>query len=72
MTDETLDLKRAAELLAVHPNTVKKHARSGKIPGWKVGGQWRFRKNTLERRLSPPVPPTEAEREPAAATSAAA
>lgn len=38
----TLDLKQAARLLRMHPVTLMKKARSGEIPGAKVGKQWVF------------------------------
>jgi excisionase family DNA binding protein len=38
-----------AKYLRVHPYTVKRLARANKIPGFKVGGQWRFRKDEIDR-----------------------
>jgi len=37
-----------AKYLRVHPYTVKRLARAGKIPGFKVGDQWRFDVKTIE------------------------
>ena len=37
-----LDSQQAAELMRVHPETVKRRARSGEIPGMKFGKLWRF------------------------------
>lgn len=37
-----LTAEEIAEFLRVHPYTVKRLAREGKLPGFKVGGQWRF------------------------------
>ena len=37
-----LTLRAAAALLDVHPNAVRAHAREGKLPGAKVGRDWRF------------------------------
>jgi excisionase family DNA binding protein len=31
-----------AKYLRIHPYTVKRLAREGKIPGFKIGAQWRF------------------------------
>jgi excisionase family DNA binding protein len=31
-----------AAYLRIHPYTVKRLARAGKLPGFKIGGQWRF------------------------------
>ena len=38
-----LDAIEAAALLRMHPNTLKKKARLGEIPGRHVGKYWRFR-----------------------------
>jgi excisionase family DNA binding protein len=43
-----LDSQQAADLLRVHPETVKRRARSGEIPGMKFGKLWRFRVSALE------------------------
>jgi excisionase family DNA binding protein len=43
-----LDSQQAAELMQVHPETVKRRARSGEIPGIKLGKIWRFRASGLE------------------------
>ncbi len=43
-----LDSEQAAELLHVHPETVKRRARRGEIPGMKFGKVWRFRASGLE------------------------
>jgi excisionase family DNA binding protein len=39
---EVLTLRGAADLLKVHPNTVRTHARRRLIPATKVGRDWRF------------------------------
>lgn len=43
-----LDSQQAAELMHVHPETVKRRARRGEIPGPKFGKVWRFRASGLE------------------------
>ncbi|WP_260706539.1 helix-turn-helix domain-containing protein [Edaphobacter flagellatus] len=43
-----LDSQQAADLMGVHPETVKRRARSGEIPGMKLGKVWRFRASGLE------------------------
>ena len=42
----------AAEYLSVHVRTIYRLAKKGEIPGRKVGGSWRFRKNALDEWLS--------------------
>jgi len=37
-----------AKYLRVHPYTVKRLAREGKLPGFKIGGQWRFDQKQIE------------------------
>lgn len=46
---ETLTIREAAAFLGAHPQTVRKLARRGGIPAFKVGQDWRFRKDALER-----------------------
>jgi excisionase family DNA binding protein len=43
-----LDSHQAAELMHVHPETVKRRARRGEIPAVKFGKVWRFRASGLE------------------------
>ncbi|KAB2308493.1 helix-turn-helix domain-containing protein [Betaproteobacteria bacterium SCN2] len=38
----TLDLFAAAELLHIHPVTLRNKARAGEIPGAKIGKSWVF------------------------------
>ena len=49
MDDTILTIKEVAAYLKVNERTVYKLAASGDIPGFKVGGSWRFRKDTLEQ-----------------------
>ena len=46
-----IDLDTAARLLQLHPDTVKKKAISGEIPGRKVGRSWKFRISELNAWL---------------------
>lgn len=46
---ETLTSNEIAQILKLHPFTVTRLAREGKLPGFKVGGSWRFRKDQFER-----------------------
>lgn len=38
-----------ANYLRMKPITIYKHASRGKLPGFKVGSKWRFKKDTLDR-----------------------
>ena len=46
-----LDSEEAATLLKIHPKTLQKLARNGKIPGFRIGKLWGFRASTLNRWL---------------------
>lgn len=46
---ETLTPNEVAKILKLHPFTVTRLAREKKIPGFKVGGVWRFQKDKFER-----------------------
>jgi len=39
---ETLTVEELAKYLKLHEYTVRRLSRSGKIPSFKAGGQWRF------------------------------
>ncbi len=47
-----VDARRAAELLQVHPKTVKRLAQEGVLPGLKIGRVWRFRESSLDAWMS--------------------
>lgn len=42
MQGEVLNLNDVANLLRVHPKTVRQLAQAGKIPGFRLGRLWRF------------------------------
>lgn len=46
---ELLTPLELSRILKLHPFTVTRLAREGKLPGFKVGGSWRFRKDEFER-----------------------
>ena len=43
-----LDSAAAAKLLRIHPKTLQKMARSGTVPGHRIGDLWRFRVSELD------------------------
>ena len=47
--DEILTVKELCDLLRLHPTTVYKLVRQGKIPRFRVGNEWRFRRGVIER-----------------------
>ena len=44
---EVLNTQETAALLGVHVETVRRLARSGALPSFKVGKDWRFRRDAL-------------------------
>jgi len=49
---EIMTPREAAEYLSVHVRTIYRLAKNGEIPGRKVGGSWRFKKDALDEWLS--------------------
>ena len=48
MTDDMLTLKEVAAYLKLAEKTAYRLAAEGKLPGFKVGGSWRFRGKDVE------------------------
>ena len=49
---EIMTPREAAEYLSVHVRTIYRLAKNGDIPGRKIGGSWRFKKDALDLWLS--------------------
>lgn len=49
MTDQILTLKEVATYLKLAEKTAYKLAAAGKLPGFKVGGSWRFKQEDIDR-----------------------
>lgn len=49
MPDEILTLPEVAQLLKVADKTVYTMAQKGEIPAFKVRGQWRFKREDIDR-----------------------
>ncbi|OGW82364.1 MAG: hypothetical protein A3C47_02250 [Omnitrophica bacterium RIFCSPHIGHO2_02_FULL_51_18] len=47
--DGVFTVQELASYLRMRPLTIYKHASSGRLPGFKVGSHWRFKKNTIDR-----------------------
>ncbi len=52
MTDDILTLKEVAVYLKLAEKTAYRLAAEGKLPGFKVGGSWRFRRQDIERWIT--------------------
>lgn len=48
MRDQILTLKEVAAYLKLAEKTAYKLAAEGKLPGFKVGGSWRFKQEDVE------------------------
>jgi len=48
MPKSTYLVAEVFKYLRVHPYTVRRFAREGKIPAFKAGGQWRFDTEEIE------------------------
>lgn len=49
--DDILDADQVGEMLHIHPRTIVRLANQGKIPGFRVGSQWRFRKEAINEYI---------------------
>lgn len=47
--DEVLTVREVAALLKINEKTAYKLAAKGEIPGFKVGGSWRFERGVIDR-----------------------
>ena len=50
--NDILTMKELASYLKIAEKTAYKYALEGKIPGFKVGGNWRFRKQDIDLWIS--------------------
>ena len=46
---EVMNIRQASHYLGVSPDTLYKYLSRGKIPAFKLGNRWRFKKSTLDR-----------------------
>jgi len=55
MADEILTIREVAALLKVGEKTTYTMAQSGELPGFKVRGQWRFRRSDIDAWIAAQV-----------------
>lgn len=48
-TNEIMTIKELSEYLKLNEKTAYRLASEGKLPGFKVGGSWRFRRDEVEK-----------------------
>lgn len=51
MADKLLTSEQVAQILQVHPFTVLKYIKAGKLKGFKLGRVWRIRESDMEEFL---------------------
>ncbi|KAB2705926.1 helix-turn-helix domain-containing protein [Brucella intermedia] len=49
MSNDILTVREVAEYLKINEKTAYRLAAEGKLPGFKVGGAWRFRRDEIEK-----------------------
>jgi molybdopterin-binding protein len=55
--NDLLSSEEAARLLHLHVKRIQELARSGRIPGSRIGRKWLFRRGDIERALGTPTVP---------------
>ncbi len=54
--DKWLTLEQIAEYLQMSTSSIYKMAQAGKIPSYKVGRQWRFKKEEIDKWVAKQKP----------------
>ena len=49
MANTMMTVEEVADYLKMKTVTIYKHAQEGKIPGFKVGSKWRFKRETIDK-----------------------
>jgi excisionase family DNA binding protein len=52
MSSDILTIREVALLLKINDKTAYKLAASGELPGFKVGGSWRFRQSDIAKWIN--------------------
>ena len=52
MKDSVMTVRELAHYLKMKPVTIYKHAQTGRLPAFKVGDTWRFKKETIDQWIS--------------------
>jgi excisionase family DNA binding protein len=47
--DKVLTLEEVADYLNVHPSTIYRLVKKSQIPAFKIGSDWRFNSDSIER-----------------------
>jgi excisionase family DNA binding protein len=46
---EVMNIRQASLYLGISPDTLYKYLSEGRLPAFKLGNRWRFKKTTLDR-----------------------
>lgn len=46
--DEIMTTKEVADYLRIHPSSVYKRLKEGKLPAFRIGTDWRFKRSSIE------------------------
>ena len=71
---EVMNIRQASQYLGVSPDTLYKYVNEQKIPAFKLGNRWRFKKSKLDQWMeekSMELEPRVSKKKPRAATKAA-
>jgi excisionase family DNA binding protein len=70
---EVMNVRQASQYLGVSPDTLYKYVGEQKIPAFKLGNRWRFKKSKLDQWMEEKSSPMEAKsrKKPKAAAKAA-
>lgn len=49
MSEDIFTIKELSEHLRVHPTTIYRLLRQGRLPGFRVGSNWRFNRAAIEQ-----------------------
>lgn len=52
MSANVMTVRELAKYLKMKPVTIYKHAQEGKLPAFKVGATWRFKRKTIDNWIA--------------------
>jgi len=52
MKENVMTVCELAKYLKMKPVTIYKHAQGGKLPGFKVGATWRFKRKSIDKWIA--------------------
>ncbi len=54
MEKDILSIDETAEMLSMHPRTIRRYLKAGTLKGTKIGGEWRIQRSDLKTMLGSP------------------